>query len=187
MPEKHHQDGRAAATPDVPRPGHPHPRPAGPRRSTFLPPGGLARPVRPGTPHPPLGPDRAPRAAIASTHTHTPTPAPRSTPSPVWPAPGGAAATGTATRDQTDRTGKTLPLPAKPLQPEETARALPSRTHQDRAGPGPGSQKTPAPPPPSATMGLHTADGVRKYLTAGERDAFLRQPSSPIARCAPCA
>ena len=24
-------------------------------------------------------------------------------------------------------------------------------------------------------MGLHTADGARKYLTAGERDAFLRE------------
>jgi hypothetical protein len=24
-------------------------------------------------------------------------------------------------------------------------------------------------------MQLHTADGTRKYLTAGERDAFLRQ------------
>ena len=28
--------------------------------------------------------------------------------------------------------------------------------------------------PPSAGMGLHTRDGARKYLTAGERDAFLR-------------
>jgi len=24
-------------------------------------------------------------------------------------------------------------------------------------------------------MGLHTASGARKYLTAGEHDAFLRQ------------
>jgi integrase/recombinase XerD len=28
--------------------------------------------------------------------------------------------------------------------------------------------------PPSAGMALHTTDGARKYLTAGERDAFLR-------------
>ena len=30
-------------------------------------------------------------------------------------------------------------------------------------------------PAPQTGMQLHTADGVRKYLTAGERDAFLRE------------
>ena len=30
-------------------------------------------------------------------------------------------------------------------------------------------------PAPQTGMQLHTADGTRKYLTAGERDAFLRQ------------
>ena len=36
--------------------------------------------------------------------------------------------------------------------------------------------KRPATPPtPQTGMQLHTADGGRKYLTAGERDAFLRQ------------
>jgi hypothetical protein len=70
------------------------------------------------------------------------------------------------------RTGKTTPLPVKP--PQARARALPSRTRQGAARSGPGVQKTPAPPPPPAAMGLHTADGARKYLTAGERDAFLR-------------
>ena len=38
--------------------------------------------------------------------------------------------------------------------------------------------KRPAKPPapaPQTGMQLHTADGGRKYLTAGERDAFLRQ------------
>jgi integrase/recombinase XerD len=30
------------------------------------------------------------------------------------------------------------------------------------------------PPAPQTGMQLHTADGIRKYLTAGERDAFLR-------------
>src|ERR1700750_2461285 len=29
-------------------------------------------------------------------------------------------------------------------------------------------------PRPQVGMSLHTADGARKYLTAGERDAFLR-------------
>ena len=37
---------------------------------------------------------------------------------------------------------------------------LPSRTRQEAE--------------PPAAMALHTADGARKYLTAGERDAFLR-------------
>ena len=31
------------------------------------------------------------------------------------------------------------------------------------------------PPATGSGMGLHTADGARKYLTAGERDGFLRQ------------
>ncbi|MGE4049327.1 MAG: site-specific integrase, partial [Acetobacteraceae bacterium] len=48
------------------------------------------------------------------------------------------------------------------------ARALPSRSRQGRAGPGPGIQT------PQGGMTLHTADGARKYLTAGEREAFLR-------------
>jgi integrase/recombinase XerD len=30
-------------------------------------------------------------------------------------------------------------------------------------------------PTPQTGMQLHTADGIRKYLTAGERDAFLRE------------
>ena len=30
-------------------------------------------------------------------------------------------------------------------------------------------------PAPLVGMQLHTADGTRKYLTAGERDAFLRE------------
>jgi integrase/recombinase XerD len=65
---------------------------------------------------------------------------------------------------------------------EARARALPSRTRQGRAGPGPGipSRQAPSPasqtaPVPQAGMQLHTADGGRKYLTAGERDAFLRE------------
>jgi len=36
--------------------------------------------------------------------------------------------------------------------------------------------KLPPPPPvPTGGMGLHTADGARKYLTVGEREAFLRE------------
>jgi integrase/recombinase XerD len=70
------------------------------------------------------------------------------------------------------------------------ARALPSRSRQGRAGPGPGLRKSSAgsrlsakttckpgrpAPLPSPGMRLHTADGTRKYLTAGERAAFLRE------------
>jgi integrase/recombinase XerD len=45
--------------------------------------------------------------------------------------------------------------------------ALPTRS-------GPGIPKGPSPAPQTG-MGLHTADGARKYLTAGERDTFLRE------------
>jgi integrase/recombinase XerD len=38
------------------------------------------------------------------------------------------------------------------------------------------TRRTEAPSPaPQTGMQLHTADGARKYLTAGERDAFLRE------------
>jgi len=55
--------------------------------------------------------------------------------------------------------------------------ALPSRSRQGAARPGPGKTKAPSPAPRTAqaSMRLHTVDGARKYLTAGERDAFLRQ------------
>ena len=55
------------------------------------------------------------------------------------------------------------------------AKALPSRTRQWAARPGPGITKAPqTSQAPQIGMGLHTADGARKYLTTGERDAFLR-------------
>jgi integrase/recombinase XerD len=67
------------------------------------------------------------------------------------------------------RAGKTVP------KVKARARALPSRTRQGRAGPGPGIHKAPPPPP---VTGLHTADSARKYLTASERDSFLRAAES---------
>jgi integrase/recombinase XerD len=73
-------------------------------------------------------------------------------------------------------TGKAAPSPSllpKPATTKAKTRALPSRSHQGRAGPGPGITKAPSPAPTG--MGLHAADGARKYLTAGERDAFLRE------------
>ena len=59
------------------------------------------------------------------------------------------------------------------------AGALPHRSasrpdpRQGRAGPGPGIRETVSPPPQTG-MQLHTLDGARKYLTVGERAAFLR-------------
>ena len=62
------------------------------------------------------------------------------------------------------------PSPAlRPKPAKARARALPSRSHQGAARPGPGITKAPT------GMALHTVDGARKYLTAGERDAFLRE------------
>jgi hypothetical protein len=36
-------------------------------------------------------------------------------------------------------------------------------------------------------MSLYTADGARKYLTAGERETFLRAAEAPTAKPAPSA
>ena len=55
----------------------------------------------------------------------------------------------------------------------KAARALPSRSRQGRAGPGPGIRKASLPSP--AGLRLYTADGARKYVTAGERETFLRE------------
>jgi integrase/recombinase XerD len=56
----------------------------------------------------------------------------------------------------------------------KAARARPSRSRQGRAGPGPGIRKAPL-PSPATGLRLYTADGARKYVTAGERQAFLRE------------
>jgi len=56
---------------------------------------------------------------------------------------------------------------------EARAGALPPHPRQGRAGPGPGIQAASS-ASPQIGMQLHTQDGARKYLTAGERDAFLR-------------
>lgn len=82
----------------------------------------------------------------------------------------------------TRRTAKPKPIPsllpkltvttAKPKIRPRTP--VPSCTHQDagRKGADTAKQRSPS-PAPQIGMGLHTADGARKYLTAGERDAFL--------------
>jgi integrase/recombinase XerD len=55
----------------------------------------------------------------------------------------------------------------------KAARARPSRSRQGRAGPGPGIRKASLPSP--AGLRLYTADGARKYVTASERETFLRE------------
>ena len=57
------------------------------------------------------------------------------------------------------------------MSPGDRARAPPPA---GRAGRQPASPDAPFPSRP-AGKGLHTADGARKYLTADERDAVLRE------------
>ena len=57
---------------------------------------------------------------------------------------------------------------AGPAAPRSTASKL---VLQGSASP---ARVRPPSPLPSSGMRLHTVDGARKYLTAGERDAFLR-------------
>ena len=60
--------------------------------------------------------------------------------------------------------------PAKRKAKTET---LPPNPRQNRADPAP---STTAPVAVRSTgMGLHTVEGLRKYVTAGEREAFLRE------------
>jgi len=84
------------------------------------------------------------------------------------------------------QTQQSPPGPVKARAARLTKAALPRRAGQEDAGfrpapcqgaARPGTRITKESPSPAAQggMGLHTADGARKYLTAGERDAFLRQ------------
>ena len=68
------------------------------------------------------------------------------------------------------RAGTPLPVAAaKAATPKAgTSRPAPPSTK-------PLSRSAQPAPVLSSGMGLHTADGARKYLTAGERDAFLRE------------
>jgi hypothetical protein len=78
--------------------------------------------------------------------------APRRPPAPVQKAAGEAATIRRASAG----------TPAKRVRATSPNRAGKSRV------------KAPSPAPQTG-MQLHTADGIRKYLTAGERDAFLRE------------
>ena len=55
-----------------------------------------------------------------------------------------------------------------------TAPGTPGRPDAARPGPRLPSRKASASPAGPAGMQLHTLDGARKYLTAGERDLFLK-------------
>ena len=65
---------------------------------------------------------------------------------------------------------------SRPAKAKGKARAgaPPPPPRQGRAGPGPGIRKAPI-STPSTGVRLYTADGSRKYVTAGERDAFLNE------------
>ena len=73
-----------------------------------------------------------------------------------------------------------LVAPAKPVpfrRPKRVsikarARALPSRSRQAAPALDPGINKAPLPSP---GLRLDDADGARKYVTAGERNFFLRE------------
>lgn len=64
--------------------------------------------------------------------------------------------------------------PVRATKGKARARALPSHSRQGHAGPGPGIRKKTPLCSPAGGMQLHTQDGARKYVAAGERDAFLR-------------
>jgi hypothetical protein len=111
-----------------------------------------------------IGAVSAPAAAGVS--IHTPIPGPRSMPSPACSTPKACVATRIG---QYDGPG------------ESKGEGFLSRSHHDAARPGPPilSPKTLSPAPQTAPVlqamiQLHTADGAQKYLTASERDAFLR-------------
>jgi hypothetical protein len=55
------------------------------------------------------------------------------------------------------------------------AGAPPKRVHAISKGDVWKSRAETPTPAPQTGMQLHTADGTRKYLTVGERDAFLRE------------
>jgi len=71
------------------------------------------------------------------------------------------------------RPAKATALPRRTTGQEEAG--LRPAPRQGAACPGPGITKQSPSPAAQTGMGLHTANGARKYLTAGERDAFLRQ------------
>ena len=76
---------------------------------------------------------------------------------------------------------RSAPAPYVRTPPGPLAAKLPAAAVA-RKGPRITSPKAPV---PQTGMALHTATGARKYLTAGERDAFLRQADvadRPVAR-----
>jgi integrase/recombinase XerD len=67
-------------------------------------------------------------------------------------------------------TDKKAAGPRAAIKPDDPVQAAP-RARRPKADAALGKAPSPA---PLAGMQLHTGDGSRKYLTAGERDAFLR-------------
>lgn len=99
-------------------------------------------------------------------------------------------------RSRSRKPGLAVAKPARPVQPSRMRQRhraiLPTEklgrgAAADQAAklPGFSSDRKPQQPPVSlAGMGLHTKDGALEYLTAGERDAVLRQAdlANPLVR-----
>jgi len=71
-----------------------------------------------------------------------------------------------------------MPISVTPAKPARRDAAIASAPIPPAAGGRKGQSAGAAKaisPTPQTGMRLHTADGARKYLTAGERDAFLRE------------
>src|SRR4051794_20320196 len=101
----------------------------------------------------------------------------RNTPPPL-PDPGPPAAAPASGRPSSRRKARTTPAPQADPEPRRAA-AQNGAWISGGKGAGPrnaigGARNSSASAPRQAGMGLHTADGLRKYLTAGERDGFLR-------------
>ena len=87
------------------------------------------------------------------------------------------------TKASAGRATKPKPVPSRPPVASPRGRKARHGVAADRArvpppvsraGRPPTSPEAPSPSRP-AGMGLHTVDGARKYLTTGEREAFLRE------------
>jgi hypothetical protein len=68
---------------------------------------------------------------------------------------------------------RTPPLTKPVLQTQRHPAVKPPAAKS--TSPANAAAKKAASPPPQTGMALHTIDGARKYLTAGEREAFLRE------------
>ena len=102
---------------------------------------------------------------------------PKTPPPPPDPGPAAAA----PARKQTRSSRKVSSGAGRRPDAEAGLRTAPAKTRSGRAGntgsrqAGASARTTAKTTGRPAGIGLHTAEGLRKYLTAGERDSFLRE------------